>query len=341
MISPNDWKVFEFHPGICYTEPGDSMYNQEIKERFLASGLGSERHSALVFAKGEQTESKLAKDVAEMDKEETLSLMNACGFEGYFIVDSVLSALRRYVEYCEENKVFETIPRGVFDIHASDIDVFASIQTTLFCNDLDFLTTLQSVREFNEGYPEPPVLCLAWLGLKAKEITTLADSDVDMERRKITIGRQTVVTEFSDAIAEVLQQYIDCKTAERDHRTGWRQVIKDYSTGYFLKRMLPRGSKDFGKPYGVSQISTAISKLNNKLVDDGKPGRLKFDNVWNSGRYYKLWKTEQSGIDVTKPANRPIVEEILRSSKSYYNAIRMYKAYKKAFDLENKIPAQK
>lgn len=341
MIAPNDWKVFEFHPGICYNEPGDSMYNQEIKERFLEESSKNIRYSTEGFRKVEEAEIKAGKDIAEMTKEESLATLKSMGIIEDSSLRSFLSTFKNYAKWCQDNHVFESTPGGFMVLKSSEIDLSDGIRNTLLQSDLDLLTTLQLVREFNEGYPEPPALCLAWLGLKAKEIIALTDDDVDMERQTITVDSQVVVTGFPNAIAQVLQQYIDCKVSERDHRTGWRQVIKDYSTGMFLKKMLPRGSKEFGKPYGYSQITAAVSKLNAKLIDDGNPGRLKFDNVWNSGRYYKLWETEQSGVDVTKPANRPIVEEILHSSKSYYNAIRMYKAYKKAFGLDEEIPAQK
>lgn len=343
MISPNDWKVFEFHPGICYTEPGDSMYNQEIKERFLEeydNVAAKKRFLTGLFSNLESCEENAQKDIAEMNRDEVVDTIETLSAE-ISTVQQILSILRKYVSWCKSNMVFPKVSDDLLELTAKDFDFADALEKSLFRNEFDFLTTLKSVREFNEGYPEPPALCLAWLGLKTKEILALTDDDVDMEKQTITVDNQVVVAGFPDAIAEVLQQYIGCKVSERDHRTGWRQVIKDYSTGMFLKKMLPRGNKEFGKPYGYSQITAAVSKLNARLVEDGKPGRLKFDNVWNSGRYYKLWETEQSGIDVTKPANRPIVEEILRSSKSYYNAIRMYKAYKKAFDLENKIPAQK
>ena len=86
--------------------------------------------------------------------------------------------------------------------------------------------------------------------------------------------------------------------------------------------------------YTLENLQKAINKLNKKLEDDGNPARLKPDNVWNSGRYYAMWQAEQSGIDVTKPGNRQIVEDIFRHSKGYYSAIHMYKAYKEAFGLD-------
>ena len=334
MVIPKDWKVFDISPGVCYTEPGDSMYNQEIKERFLSESMKNIRFSLEGFRKAEPIETKTGKDIAEMTREESLEVIREIGVSEYSSLRATITAFKNYVNWCQNNRVFKTIPGGFTELKPSDVGLSEELKYTLFKDEEDFLSALKSVREFDQGYPEPPVLCLVWSGLKAKEIIALKDNDVNMETQTVTVDGGIAVSGFSKAVAEVLQQYIDCKVAERDHYTGWRQVIKDYSTDFFLKRMLPRGNKDFGKPFGSSQISSAINKLNKKLEDDGNPARLKPDNVWNSGRYYAMWQAEQSGIDVTKPGNRQIVEDIFRHSKGYYSAIHMYKAYKEAFGLD-------
>lgn len=323
----------DFSPGMWYTFPGDFMYNADIKERFLQSESKNLRYTQEGFRKAEPFETEHGKDLAEMTKEEAVTMMNSIGIIEDSSIRSTLTAFKNYVIWCEENHVFTTIGRGFAVLKPTDIDISESIKAGLFQNDFDFLTTLRTLRAFDEGYPEPPVLCLAWLGLKIKEILALQDGDVNMETRTISINGNAIACGFSDAIAQVLQEFIDCKVSERDHKTGWRQVIKDYSTDYFLKRMLPKGSRDFGKPIGYSQIAAALSRLNAKLIDAGKPPRLKFENVWNSGRYYQMWEAEQSGVDITAKENRLVVERIFRDAKGYYNAIRMYEAYKKAFGL--------
>ena len=309
------------------------MYNQEIKERFLNESFKNIMSSRDGFRKSEQLEIRTGKDIAEMTKEEAIETISAMDIREDSSLRSTLVSFKNYVKWCKDNSVFTNIPVGFIDIKPTDINLSEGIKDILFKNEFDFLSTLKSLREFDQGYPEPPTLCLIWLGLKAKEVIALKDSNINMKAQTVTINDEVVISGFSEAIAEVLQQYIDCKVAERDHRTGWRQVIKDYSTDYFLKRMLPRGHLEFGKPYGPSQISSSINRLNTKLEDNGEPARLKPDNVWNSGRYNTLWEIEKTGINITSPENRKIVEKVFRYSKSYYNAIRMYKAYKEAFNL--------
>lgn len=326
----------DFSAGVCYNLPGDFMYNPEIKERFLQwyDPQNAKRNTPRVaFSIVERGEMQLGKDVAEMTRAEALDTLKQSGTSEYGTVRLAVNTLKKYVAWCQGNQVFPSIPGGFLELKAGDVDFSQSIAETLIRDESDFLSTLSSVREFDQGYPEPPVLALSWLGLRIKEVLSLKENDVDLTTRTITLVGKVLVQGFSDEIHALLEQYVSCKTAERDHRTGWRSVIKDYSTDLFLKRMLPRGNKDFGKPFGYSQMSTAIGNLNDRLKEDGLPGRLTYMNVWESGRYAKLWELEQSGIQVIAPGNRLLVEEVFRHSKSYYSAIRMYKAYKIAFNL--------
>lgn len=323
----------DFSPGMWYTLPGDFMYNEAVKERFLTEhglGDGSHRFATNVFAEAERLETALSKDLAEMTVEEATGFMESFAGE-VGTAQQTLNILRRYVEWCRDSNVFESVSTGFTTLKPGDLDFSEKLKDTLFRDEIDMLQTIRSVRTFDEGFPEPPFLCLCWLGLKGKECLALKDEDVDLEARAVSVNGEIIASGYSDAIAEVFGEYVACKSAERDHKTGARLVLKDYSTGLFLKKMLPRGHKDFGKPIGSSQMSANLSRLNTKLEDDGKPPRLKPDAIWNSGCYRRLWELESAGIKVK--GNHALVEQVFRHQKNYYNALRMYEAYKKAFGL--------
>lgn len=324
---------------LCYTEPGDSMYNQEIKKRFLASyNPGNVKKNApdSIFSVLESQEIKLGKDLGEMNAEEASEVLHASGFNEYSTMRGVVNTLKHYTEWCLETQAFPVIPRGFFDITAGEIDIAPAVALSLFRDERELLMTLRLVRTFDQGYPEPVICCLAWLGLRIRETLILREEDVDLEARTISINGEIVSSGFSDDIRRVFEQFIDCDSSEREHRLGFRPVIKDDSTPYFLKRMLPENSKYFGMPFTYSQLSAAMGKLNRKLREDGYPDRLQYDDIWNSGCYHRLWELECSGVNVTAPENEPLFLSVFRNSKGYYNALRMYKTYKEAFSLSSK-----
>lgn len=80
-------------------------------------------------------------------------------------------------------------------------------------------------------------------------------------------------------------------------------------------------------------IST-ISRMAKKYQALGYPHRHTYQNVWRSGRYYELYKIEQSGVDIFDRANQPVIEDVFRHKKNYFDILKMYSFYKKAFSLE-------
>ena len=112
-------------------------------------------------------------------------------------------------------------------------------------------------------------------------------------------------------------------------------VRKDNSVNSFLKKMLPENSKKFGKEFTKVQIDAHVNSLATKYEQLGHPRRHSISNVWRSGRLRQLYIIEQqNGIDVTAKENKELLRDVFRNKKNYYDAIRMYKWYKKAFCLE-------
>lgn len=310
------------------------MYNEEIKLRFLSSDEKySNTRGKQYLSDFAETERRLNKDIAEMNKAEVIQAFDEFGFDEYGTIKSAIAIIKTYVAWCIDNKVFQTIPEGIMYVKASDVDLSKSLQEQAFLNENALISTLRMVRNFDEGYPEPVVLCLAWLGLLKKEVLTLRDSQVDLVNRRIFDDKgNTIVSWFSDEILEIFQQFVDCKSATRESGPVEKEVIKDMSTDFFLKKMVTRNSTRFGQPFSLVQLDSALNKLINKSKELGIERPLTFLNVWRSGRFFQMWMTEARGIDVMSPKNRPVVEEIFRNSKNYHDAKKMYGFYKKAFN---------
>ena len=106
------------------------------------------------------------------------------------------------------------------------------------------------------------------------------------------------------------------------------------SVDSFIKKMLTRGSKFFGRKISQVQVKGQLDMLVEKYEQLGFLRRHNFSNAWRSGRFYALYQAEQSGLGVFNFNNRPTVEQIFRHKKNYHDTIKMYRWYKKAFSLE-------
>lgn len=313
------------------------MYNEEIKRRFLEEAIGKtdeKRRSLGVLNVLSSFESSKGMDVAEMSRPMVVSCLKAMQLDEVGTVRAYITAGNKYTDWCETNGYFLDTPHGFKGLSVDDVDISDAISKSFFRDELDLVSSIQMVHDLNSGYADAPVLALAWLGLTMKEILALRDSDVDLDNRCIHLLDGSVINGFSDTIHDMLYRYSACRISSRDKGNVTQEVIKDLSVDSFIKKMLTRGSKFFGRKISQVQVKGQLDMLVEKYEQLGFPRRHNFSNAWRSGRFYALHQAEQSGLDVFDFNNRPAVEQIFRHKKNYHDTIKMYRWYKKAFSLE-------
>ena len=315
---------------------GDSMYNEEIKRKFLEEydpGDKRKGEPERFLQKLERYETSAGKDAAQMSFEEAQQAVLSLKVGQVSTLRKMLATYRKYAEWCDAYGALPNTADGFIKLKTKDVDLSKSADGELFKDEDDFFGTLRQIYSFDDGVADVPYLALIWAGMKPKEVIELKDAEVDVENRVIYNHDGTVmIPNFSDAVHDVLVQYVQCKRATRGHHSGSKQVIKDMSVDTFLKKMLNPGSKDFGTNYNEDAMRNHI-KYEYMKHDDLSIKKLNTTDVWNSGRYYHLYIVEQSGVDVFSQENKGVVETVFRREKLYHNAIRMYKDYKKAFNL--------
>jgi len=304
------------------------MFNPEIKERFLSEHMFLGKVKPL-FEYLDNAEGVLQKDVAEMTEQEVKSAINAMDIYELGTVDSFISAVRSYVEWCRDNSIFNNYCGGFLKLSTKDYDPSKSMAKMFFRDEEDFIRSMRKVREFDEGYPEVIGLVFVWLGLGYNEATMLKDTCVDLNARVIYDNDGNVlVSGFSDGIHSIFEQFVRCTDGNR----GVYNVVKDRSLDVFLKRMCSPSSPKMGTPILPRQLTNAVNRMNFQYEELGYPPRLSMLNVKRSGSLYRLWLAEQNGLDVNSKNNREEVERVY-GGKKYRSIIWQYKYYKKAFNL--------
>lgn len=290
---------------------------------------------AWAFSRMEPYETEARRDIAEMNKDECISTISRMGLTEVRSVKGILSTLKLYARWCKKKSVFSAIPGGIFGVVPGDICLTESLGRELFRDDADLIESIKKVIPVDAGYIEYPVFCLNWIGLNNSEIVALKDNDVDLDDR-IIYGQDgsIVASGFSDNICDTLRKYRTCKSCMRPKGPGMVQAVKDMSVNSFLKRMVLVGSGEFGKGYSLAAVNSQCSRMAKKYQALGYPHRHTYQNVWRSGRYYELYKIEQSGVDIFDRANQPVIEDVFRHKKNYFDILKMYSFYKKAFSLE-------
>lgn len=309
------------------------MYNKIIKERFL-SWFSKEKPTSRKIMTSylgyvSAQEEALRKDIAEMDFNEAKSAVESADVVEYSTVRSMISALKRYAEWCSELEIFESPGDGVLRLSATDINLDDAYRRMIFHSEEHFLSEVRKVCDFSEGKVTPVILVLMWLGLTAQDILELNDSHVDLESGVIATSNGTVVSGISNEILEILRIYKNTKTYIRDNRTAPYPVMKDMTVDSFIKMSYPLNSTKFGQKNRIEGIRQRVITANRDYQNIGLPPRLTQKNIIRSALLEKMWHDEQGGATI----NGDFIVKVF-GGKNRYDAQMMYETYKRTFGKE-------
>lgn len=309
------------------------MYNQEIKERFLAESLGNKNENTL-RAKFDAIgiyEEQVGKDFAEMSMEEALTAMSEARTNTYGSAFSLLSLMRNYVKWCDDNVVFIGVNQSLVHLEIDDIDISKSLSELLFKNEMELMKELRSIREFEDGYTEAIILLLGWIGIEQKDVLSITSSDVDLQEKRVFLKKYDKFVSFSDNIAYAFSRYEKTKVGSRSSGGDSRLVYRDDSYDRFVRKYCAKGQ--LGKDFTPTQVKHAVNKLNLAYVQNGNEPRFTGSNVVMSGALYRVMLLEKSGVDVFSIKNKNAVLDSFFVKAKLHEVLWLYKNYKRAFSL--------
>lgn len=314
------------------------MYNAEIKDSFIMEMIAtkSNRNTAFkIFGITEELERDFGKDIAEMDKAEAESVAGKLDMQSLGTIYTVRSIVNSYLKWCDRNRVFDHVTDWIMTAIDPNSDVFSKAGEIYIKDPASLCTEIKKVREIDNGYVEPPIFALAWIGVGKNSIFNMLDSQVDLANKKIyDVDGSVIASWYSPEISKILTEYADCKIAQRENRTAVFNVVKDQNCKQFLKKFATPKSDRFGESYTPTQLNSALNKIAEAYQELGNPNRLVFKNVWESGRLHALFLLEQAGFDVFSKENASKVTEVFKGTKTAGKALWSYRAYKRYFNLE-------
>lgn len=311
------------------------MYNHEIKERFLqdvfSKTVKNSNSCYAIFDGLSVAEESSCKDVAVMSIEEVLSAIGKVNISKYATAASALSLIKKYVQWCAENKVFNISGKEFDEISVDHIDISESLSKLLFKDEDDFLTALRSVRPFDDGYLEVVVMVFSWVGIELSQIFDVKIPDVDLFDRVIYLNNGLKKISFSERVGEILTVYSRTRMAKRQNGTCLRDVYRDDSYNMFIRRFCPKSQ--LGRELTKPQIKAAVNQMNQDYIELGNTAKFTTRNVCMSGALRRVYELEQTGVDIFSIKNKSSVIEAYRASDKLYEILWLYRSYKRAFNL--------
>ena len=311
------------------------MYNEEIKKRFLQESDSKNQSGSKIFLLEQFAvyEDKFGKDIYQMSFDEIKDCVNSVEFLESGTLGNAIALIKSYAKWCAQNNIFDGCPGGIFAIMPKDVDPAIAISKIVFKDEDSLSTAISKVRTFSDGYPEVMATVLLWSGLTMPQVFRLRDEHINLETGVVlNEDGSEIIAELSPWALLKAQVYAGTKSGFRDSGNGPYEVVCDKSFDSFIKRFCTTNSKSYGMRLTYNQIVAGITRMRIAYEDLGYTQQFSSTNIRRSGALYRLWKLEQSGVNLEAPENRTLVESTY-GAKKYYGIIWQYKNYKRAFNL--------
>lgn len=276
-------------------------------------------------------EEKFHKELAEFNRDEIIEMMNSLEKTGVNSLKQHLNCIAQYQQFV-----------GVADydvlnnpVMKEDIDLVSAIRKHFFPSFDAVLNEITKVRLLTEGYPEPPLLGLAWLGVEAKFAGQIKVEDVDLINGCLYFegkyGREKVSIDSS--VLKVFRMFRGLAVAYRNSGKDYEVTPED--SPYFVRGMRSKNSKKKPKPYATSDITRMMSDLKTEAADNGKEIMdITYGNVQRSGELHRIYLLEKRGTDLNSPNGQWEACKLAHVSPNHVSELLyQYQEYKQAFNL--------
>lgn len=306
---------------------GCSMFNAEIKEKYLANCSNSVASGCkMMFMLAESIEEIAQHDLACFSPNEIQELFMSQGFAEPDVVRTRLGLLATYADwYCVQQNL------SAHHIREYKVDMFPyakKLAPTLILSPEELCNKMLQVYAIEDGQPAVILLCMAWLGLETSEALALRNEYVDTKTGRIYDAKgNLLVSSMPECIREILDVYSKTRTAIRTQNQTFTVYADDL--GFFIKRMVTENSAKIGKPISKQQVTVLISTLRNLYNGTtGNDKTLSYTNVQRSGNFYRLHQMDQAGVDVRAVKNADKVRLCLgKSKRNHKDNMLLYDAY--------------
>ena len=308
------------------------LYNQGIKEQFLATLRSTAAETMRQrFERVEHDEERLGKDLLEFTKDDLATALSSYGFLEVTSVRSLLSTFSSYNQWAKDIGCNFKFSNAVEDFDARIGDIYIqSVSQRIVPNPESLVSTITRLYPIDEGYEVLPALIFAWLGFTAGEAVQIKSEQVDCEQRMIFMSNGALYPyPIPEVFWEPLTVYAKTRVAERITNSA-RKVYAD-DRGFFLKKMLTRGSKKVGTPLTADLVSTSVTRFALRY-EERFHEHISFSylTIMQSGRCYRLYQSELSGVDLYAKENKDLVLE-LGNGKMAGDILTIYEAYRGVF----------
>lgn len=291
-------KLFEYTDySYLYQEYVDSIENKSTRYQTQQRLSKVARGASAMFQK----------DLPEMSRQEAMDIAEAmlADTSPTTIYRNILSA-SGFCEWCIKNKKYPHAKNSFKNL--PKVSVGAWVKEKLVKDDVALMIKIRSTIPLNEGYAEPVLLALAWMGFSRQEVLNIKNEDVKL------LDRRICGIPIPRPLMDIFYQY---DNGVRVAPCG-KQMLEWYQEdlGYYLKRLV---CSPLGKPFDEAALAGSIAKTG-----------YTFENVSLSRQLYDIYQKELSAGE--PPSISGMASDLHVSEKSVKDRyFEIYQSYKSLF----------
>lgn len=300
------------------------MYNEAQKLAFIdtISHVSGRNACRKIFNNSEKFEKDILTDLSAFDKTTMVKFLNSVKIISLTSLREYSMYISKYIEFCNNSTKF--------DVSKDDIDFVGAIKNTMFSSPSDLIREVNFGIDPNKDSYAAAALYLAWCGVEISEALELKNDQVNLDSGVISLNGNDR-TLYIDR--EILAKLIEYKSVMIETRTqGQTYSVTPQTTDKFLYKMVSKNSNR-----SEVKRSALTSKISEMKIDAErilrKESRLSYQNALRSGRMYRLYRAELSGVDISHK-NKKTINSILCSKGDIFDNLFQYRKYKEAFGLQ-------
>lgn len=264
-----------------------SVYNQELKNRFLKwKGSGTSTYQSL-FRLIETFENSVQTDLSQMSLDmfrECVKYFKRPGMSGF--VD-LFRAAQHYIRWSAQDN-------GTTNPWIDNLDMYDEyIRAGVFFNILtweDVYSELIQMYPLTEGHMIWPLVTFAWLGLDIEECCALKNEDVDIAHKRIYVDER-VVSIQDPSQWKILNLYANTSQGVRTQNQTF--LVESLDCGYFLKVFKTKNSEKEARQMNWKDVGSTFSAYGGKCRERCQEPKFAYTDIWRMGCYYQLAILEQ------------------------------------------------
>lgn len=318
-------------------------YNDTFKQNYLEtlSRRDQRNRANKMFDTAKEIETEKGKDLGLWNHDEVVWLISRLATIDLVTLKTQILDVYAYQQWYlreigegeDNNEAAMNVACNQKKIVREDVNFETAFRDCTYLDVAESLREIASVIELDHGNVTPPAICFAWLNIDIEVAVQIPKDGVNFRDGTVRDEHGNILAaNIPDEIVSVLRTYDQTLIGKQGRKPAY-----PIENGKFLRHFESSIAHANRDPFTVNVVTTSISRVKNKIMEQCGSPRLSYANVQKSAQFKMMLDREPTSF--LSPEGRQFVEKLCGNGKKdfqksrIYDVLYMYEQYKKVFNL--------